>query len=223
MKKFRNILWGIVLIIIGVIFGGNALGITNINLFFDGWWTLFIIVPCFIDLFKDEDVTGDIIGLVIGVSLFLACNDLIDFSIIWKLMLPFILVVIGVSFIFKDAINSKVKKEMSNLNNNKDEYCAVFGEQSVNFNDEEFNGCNLTSVFGGVKCDLRDSIIKEDSVINVTAIFGGITIYVPSNVKVKVVSIPIFGGVTNKYKSDKNSEYTIYVNAICLFGGVDIK
>lgn len=221
--KVNNILWGVVFIFVGLILGLNALDITDINLFFDGWWTLFIIIPCFIDLFKDEDVTGDIIGLVIGVTLLLACNDLIDFSIIWKLMLPFILVVIGVSFIFKDAINSKVKKEMSNLNNNKDEYCAVFGEQSVNFNDEEFNGCNLTSVFGGVKCDLRDSIIKEDSVINVTAIFGGITIYVPSNVKVKVVSIPIFGGVTNKYKSDKNSEYTIYVNAICLFGGVDIK
>jgi len=221
--KVNNILWGVVFIFVGLILGLNALDITDINLFFDGWWTLFIIIPCFIDLFKDEDVTGDIIGLVIGVTLLLACNDLIDFSIIWKLMLPFILVVIGVSFIFKDAINSKVKKEMSNLNNNKDEYCAVFGEQSVNFNDEEFNGRNLTSVFGGVKCDLRDSIIKEDSVINVTAIFGGITIYVPSNVKVKVVSIPIFGGVTNKYKSDKNSEYTIYVNAICLFGGVDIK
>ena len=45
MKKFRNILWGLVLIILGLIFGGNALGITDINLFFDGWWTLFIIVP----------------------------------------------------------------------------------------------------------------------------------------------------------------------------------
>ena len=34
MKKFGNVLWGIVLIIIGLIIGGNALGITNINIFF---------------------------------------------------------------------------------------------------------------------------------------------------------------------------------------------
>ena len=38
----------------GVIFGLNALEITDINIFFDGWWTLFIIVPCFIGLFKDD-------------------------------------------------------------------------------------------------------------------------------------------------------------------------
>lgn len=33
MKKFGNVLWGIVLIVVGLIIGGNALGITNINIF----------------------------------------------------------------------------------------------------------------------------------------------------------------------------------------------
>lgn len=56
MKK-TNILWGLVFIILGVIFGLNALEITNINIFFSGWWTLFIIVPSFIDLFKKNDKT----------------------------------------------------------------------------------------------------------------------------------------------------------------------
>ena len=54
MKKFGNLLWGLVLIGLGLIIGGNALGITNINVFFDGWWTLIIIIPCFIGLFKDR-------------------------------------------------------------------------------------------------------------------------------------------------------------------------
>ena len=35
MKKFGNILWGIVLIVIGLIIGGNSLGITSINIFFN--------------------------------------------------------------------------------------------------------------------------------------------------------------------------------------------
>lgn len=37
MRKVENILWGIILVIIGIIFGGNALGVTNVNVFFDGW------------------------------------------------------------------------------------------------------------------------------------------------------------------------------------------
>lgn len=34
MKKVENILWGIVLIVIGLIVGGNTLGLTNIDIFF---------------------------------------------------------------------------------------------------------------------------------------------------------------------------------------------
>ena len=63
MKKFGNILWGIVLIVIGLIIGGNALGITNINIFFVFCWTLFIIIPCFIGLFKDNEKAGNLIGV----------------------------------------------------------------------------------------------------------------------------------------------------------------
>ena len=55
MKKFGNVLWGIVLIVVGVIFGLNAVGLTDINVFFRGWWTLFIIVPSFIELFRSTN------------------------------------------------------------------------------------------------------------------------------------------------------------------------
>ena len=106
MKKFGNVLWGIVLIVVGLIIGGNVLGITNINIFFDGWWTLFIIVPCFIGLFKENEKTGNVIGLLIGIALFLGCQDIINFDLIWKLALPTILVVIGLSIIFKDTLFS---------------------------------------------------------------------------------------------------------------------
>ena len=222
--KVSNLLWGLVFIIIGTILGLNALEITNINIFFNGWWTLFIIVPSFIDLFKDEDVTGDIIGLVIGFALLFGCNDLINFELIWKLMLPVILVLIGLSFIFKDTINNKVKKEIKKLNKDKhDEYFATFGEQNINFSNEKFNGCNLNAIFGSVKCDLKEAIINEDAVINVSAIFGGVTILVPDNAKVKITSIPIFGGISDKRTTKKDGKNTIYINATCLFGGVDIK
>lgn len=225
MKKTRNILWGIVLVTLGIIFGLNALEITDIDIFFDGWWTLFIIVPCFIDLFNDKDKTGNIIGLIIGIVLLLCSQDLFEFELVWKLMIPTILVIIGLSFIFKDAINSKVRKEINKLNKNEtNEYCATFGGQKVNFDNEEFKGCTLSAVFGGVECDLRDTLIKEDTVINVCAVFGGVDIKVPKGVNIKVTSTPLFGGVTNKVKNSKEQDTkTIYINATCIFGGVDIK
>ena len=225
MNKTSNMLWGIVLIAIGVIIGLNALEITNINIFFDGWWTLFIIVPCFIDLFKEKDKTGNIIGLIIGIALLLACQDLFDFEMLFKLMVPVILVIVGLSLVFKDTFNHKIKETVKKLNENKsDEYCSTFSGQNVDFSNTEFKGTTLTAIFGGIKCNLKDAIIKEDSVINVSSIFGGVTIYVRDDVNVKVISNSIFGGVSDDRKV-KNGDFknTIYINATRIFGGVEIK
>lgn len=225
MNKISNLLWGLVFIVVGVIFGLNALDITDINIFFDGWWTLFIIIPCFIGLFKDEDKSGNLIGLVIGLCLLLGCLDIVEFALIWKLMIPVILVLIGLSFIFKDTLNSKVRNEIKKLNKNETkEYCACFSGQTVDFNNEEFNGCSLSAVFGGVKCDLKKATIKEDVVINASSIFGDITIYVPEDANVKITSTSIFGGVSDERRvKPKDAKYTIYVNATAMFGGVEIK
>lgn len=225
MNKISNLLWGFVFIIIGVVFGLNALEITDINIFFDGWWTLFIIVPCFIGLFKDDDKSSNLIGLIIGLCLLLGCQDIIEFAIIWKLMIPAILVMIGLSFIFKDTLNSKVNKEIKKLNKNETkEYCACFSGQKIDFTKEEFTGCSLSAVFGGIECDLKKSIIKEDTVINASSIFGGITIYVPEDINVKISSTSIFGGVSDKRKNKTtDAKDTIYINATSMFGGVEIK
>ena len=51
MKNITRILWGTALIAVGGIIGLNAFGITDIELFFDGWWTLFIIVPCLVGIY----------------------------------------------------------------------------------------------------------------------------------------------------------------------------
>ena len=227
MKKFRNIIWGLVLIILGLEIGGNALDITNIDLFFDGWWTLFIIIPCFTGLFKETEKTGNIIGLLIGIGLLLACQNIIDFDVIAKLWFPAILVCIGASIIFKDIIAGKVNEQIKKLNENKtgpNEYCATFSGQDVKFDGEKFTSADLTAVFGGIECDLRNAIIESDVVINTSSIFGGIDIFVPENVKVKVKSSSIFGGVSDKKRHSENSEFhTLYINATCLFGGVEIK
>lgn len=225
MKNISSICWGIVFIIVGVIFGLNALNITDIDIFFQGWWTLFIIVPCFFGVIHSKDRTGNLIGLFIGIFLLLCVRDVLSFDLFFKLLFPFILVVIGLSFIFKDFFNRKVMKQVKKINPGKSsEYMATFSSQNVSFQNEKFEGCEASAIFGGVKLDLRDSDIKKDCVINVSSIFGGVDIFVPKDINVKVVSTSIFGGVTDHTKK-KNSDgkVTIYVNATCLFGGVEIK
>lgn len=225
MKNNKSIIWGVILVMVGVIYGLNSLNIVDINLFFPGWWTLFIIVPCVIGFVTDGDKTGSIIGVIIGVLLFLGANDIIDYDLIWKLIFPLIIIVVGLSLIFKDRFNSKITKRIEDIADNKNNgVTAVFSGEDVSFNNRVFTGINLTSIFGGIKCDLRGAKIKKDVVINAYSFFGGTDILVDDNVKIAVSSTSIFGGVDNKKKNnDSTSDITIYVNAICIFGGIDIK
>ena len=114
MKK-NNIIWGLVLIIIGLIIGLNRLDIISFNLFFNGWWCFFIIIPCFIGLLTDKEKTGSLIGLIIGILLFLGSNDIIDYSMIWSLLLPIILVMIGLSIVLKNTISTDINKEIKKI------------------------------------------------------------------------------------------------------------
>ena len=227
MKKISKILWGAVLIAIGVIFSLNAFGITDIKVFFDGWWTLFIIVPCFIGIFTDREKTGNIIGLLIGLFLLLCCQNVLSFGMLWKLAIPAVIVIIGLKLILGGLFGDRAVKMISESRQNGDNIkigCATFSGQDMNFDGEVFSGAELTAIFGGVECDLRTAIIEKDCAITASAIFGGIDIYVPDYVNVKINSNSIFGGVSGKNKRPPiQGGVTLYINATCIFGGIDIK
>ncbi len=243
MNKVSTWLWGLVLVVVGVIWGINATGVAEINIFFPGWWTLFIIVPCFIGLFeKGGNKTCDIAGLVVGGCLLLGCLGLLRLDLVWALIVPVILVAIGLSMMFQGMLKGKIAKQVRERSRQAEgemkQYWATFSGLNLQFKDKEFHGARLEAVFGGIKCDLSGAKITEDIIVNVGSVFGGVTLIVPDDVKVEVVSTNIFGGVEDKrkYKAAEASESesgekegkakrqkTIFVEATCLFGGLEIR
>ena len=115
MNRARNIILGIVLILVGVALALNALDLFHFNLFFKGWWTLFIIVPSLVGLVSDKDKKGDLIILAVGILLLLACRKVIDFELVWKLLLPIIIIIFGFSLIFKNHVSREVSKNINRL------------------------------------------------------------------------------------------------------------
>ncbi len=227
MKKISNIIWGIILIAVGVLLVLNILDVITFEIFFDGWWTLFIIIPCTVGLFTERDKMGNLIGLCIGVGLLLACLNVVTFGMLWKLILPIIIVIIGFKLIFgnnRRRESEKVKQRISETAGDRAEYCSTFSGQDINFDGQEFHGVRLTAVFGGIECDLTRAIITDDAVIDITAIFGGVDVALPPNVNVKLTSNSVFGGVSLKdYKDFDPNLPTIYITGNCVFGGADIK
>lgn len=217
-----NVLWGLVFIIVGLIWGLNVLDIIKVNLFFRGWWTLFIIIPSLISLFnsKKKSKVSSVFWLAIGIFLLLASWGIFSYDLLFKLFIPFILVFIGIYLMFFDWFR---RDKISRVDEGKlDSIVATFSKEDVK-KDDSFKGAKIDAIFGSVVLDLRDSKISGDVVIKASSIFGGIDIIIPSGVNVEVRSTSIFGGVSRKIKNDSNNKKVIYIEAFCMFGGVDIK
>lgn len=232
--KLSNVLWGLFFIAIGVGVAGNVLEAWNFELFFDGWWTFFIIIPCFIGMIQSGFGFGSTMGFIIGVLLFISCRE--EFNLdVWKLIVPTILIFTGLRIMipgvfrkghshFEKTIFTEEQTKHTYSSGNKTEHSAIFSSNRIHVQGETFTGTNLNAVFGGIVLDLRDAVIASDVEITATAIFGGIDIFIPRGVRVKANNVPIFGGISNKTEqfADPNAP-TIYLNSTCMFGGIDIK
>lgn len=210
----RNLFWGLILIIVGVLFLGRNMDWWHFSIFFRGWWTLFLIVPAVFSLVRRESVGTSFLILVLGVLMLLASQGVILWNTVWKLFVPIIIIVVGFSIIFA---NKSVRKPKANAK----EYTAIFSgiDEVIGSVASDFK---VTSVFGGVELDLRDVQLEEDLVVDCFTLFGGIDIRLPKNVKVEISGLPIFGGVENKCRNDKDAKITVYIRHTTIFGGVDL-
>ena len=212
----RNLFWGIVLIVVGILFLGRNMNWWNFSIFFEGWWTLFLIVPSIISLVRKESMGTSFLILVLGVLMLLASQNVIEWSTIWKVFLPIIIMVVGLSIIFGNR-KAKEKKVRANAK----EYVAIFSGVDEVINKIE-NDFKMTAVFGGIELDMRDVTLDSDLVIDCFTLFGGIDIRLPKDVKVEVNGLPIFGGVENKYRNNHEAKVTVYINHTTICGGVDL-
>lgn len=225
MKNTKKVIWGLLLIALAALLALNSLGVIEFELFFDGWWTLFIIVPSLAALIENKNKTDSIISLLIGIIFLLCARDILSWDMVWKLALPVILASIGIKIIisaFRKKKSHRIVKEIKVDGKNLQKGIAVFSGTELNFDNTVFDGADLVACFGGVECDLRHAIIDKDCIIHTCCVFGGIDIKVPDNVKVVNNASSIFGGI-DVIKSNNSANHTIYIDGICVFGGIDVQ
>ena len=215
MKKFQNSIIGILLIIVGTILGLNAFHKTHINLFFEGWWTLFIIIPSLCGIFTERDKTASLIGLFIGVYLLLSWQGIISFHFLWKLFLPLVLIILGIQILFKNSFSK---------NNSSTEATNTFSNKKYNFDYQTYAGGNYDVSFGGMTLDLRKANFESETMINVSVLFAGVDLYLPEDVNLQIESSSFFGGVDRHQRTNKESNTKIVIlKAHCVFGGINIR
>jgi len=229
---------GIVIVIVGLNLILKTAGF-GFNLFFNGWWTLPLIIIGVASMINSALTPWNFAMVVLGFWLLANQRSWIPSWLNSSYIIGAAIIGFGLLFIFnpynqttneqqKDEKRTDHHKKPFSEHARKDDatspnYTAIFSGQEIKSIPSQLDGATLLAFFGGLSIDFRDAIINQDIIIDATALFGGLEIKFPTNVNVEVKSTPLFGGVENNIKSSANvNKPTVTVRSLAVFGGIEI-
>lgn len=144
---------------------------------------------------------------------------------------PLLLVLLGLYLLNKGRMSGfNLSSAGSKEGENPDiiEVVTIFGGCNKFYQSQNFKGGTIFAAFGGSEINLYGCKLAEGiNYIDVTAIFGGSSIQIPSEWNVQIDVTPIFGGASDKRIKSPNIVYdtnrVIVIKGIAIFGGIEIK
>lgn len=231
---------GVLLILFGLIFLSFNFGWINSAL---KWviisWPMVFIVLSIISLAK-RDYTQGLIMMVIGAFFLLprlarAFPEIItginpNFAhTFW----PVLLIIIGLIIVFqigsgRGSFAFGHKKNVTSTTVNSEgmvQKNVLFGGSESIFLDPVFNGGNISATFGGVVLDLRKTTLPEgDTYLDISALFGGVELFVPEGWVIDNKLQALFGGTEDKRRfNDTDHSKKLILQGSLIFGGCEIK
>lgn len=225
---------GVIAVFIGIILIASNFGIIPYHWkhIFLSWETILIVIGVIMLAKNDGKPTGYIL---IAIGAFFLIPNLFYFSFDFvKLFWPVILIFAGIALIgfgkYGDNWTGHFTNGRSRRDNLQDGYVDevnIFGGSNRRFIHQDFRGGKVTSIFGGSEIDLTQATLPEGShSLEVTCIFGGMTLIVPSEWNVILDVTSIFGGFSDKrviLNTVGKSKGSLYIKGVALFGGGEIK
>lgn len=230
-RQPQNHIWvGGFLLLMGIVYLLKKLGLYLPDFLFS-WQTFLIVLGVFIGIRRNFEGAGWMILILIG-SIFLI-NEYFVFGELKRFILPIILIGSGLFFIFRPKVSRKYVNFEDGLGNGPgtssvEDYIdstSIFGGTKKKVFSKNFKGGDMTNVFGGSEIDFSQADIQGTALLDITALFGGATLIVPSNWNVVSEAIAIMGEVKDKRLMTTQPEpnKTLILKGTVMFGGVDIK
>ncbi len=248
-QNITKIFLGVIIVGVGLNIILSAAGI-EFNLLFDGWWALPIIIVSISSMMNQGVGAWNFGMLLLGSWLFANARGWIPQWFDGRFLGGAAVIGFGLLLLMgSKRASSHVKSTGStekqeyrsdstsyrntsgNRTNYKKEdsaahpdYTAVFSGQDVRNVSEQLDGSTLFALFGSLNVDFTHARIDHDIIIDASAIFGGVDMKFPSDVRVVTKATPLFGGVDNRAKDpDDRNAPVVTVRCLAAFGGIDIK
>jgi Cell wall-active antibiotics response 4TMS YvqF len=212
---------GVLIIGAGAVLLGGNLGLIDAHYVFHSFGpiALFLVGVALLARRRHDQVLWGLVLMFVGAWGFATQQQWIKVHF-WAVIGPLLLVLAGGSVVWR-AFNRPAPEGAG------DAYMRTFAL----FSGAElrptvpFEGADLTAVMGGVKVDLTNSVMAQDTaVIDVFALMGGAEILVPRDWDVTVRVISLMGGISDKRRpATSPATKHLIIQGMAVMGGVEIK
>lgn len=235
---------GVLVIVMGVLFLLDNLGIIDVHRAIAFWPMAFIVVGL-IKLFDTSSPNYLMGGVFIAIGAVMTANRLGYFYVSWHTFWPLVLIVVGGMVLYrafdggrrreragidKDTVaasaawtppgTGRIKQETSG--DDVVDITAILGGFERSITSQKFRGGDVTAILGGCALDMRGASIENEAVIDVFAFMGGITIKVPTDWTVVMHGTPILGGFEEKTVRQGGPKRLI-VTGYVIMGGIEVR
>lgn len=218
---------GLLVVAFGVLFLLDNLNIIYLRhvIFF---WPLAFVMSGLVALCSDGPRSGRISGIVlIAIGLAMTLNRLGYWYIGWRTFWPLVMIGLGGLILYRTvgggrSVRPVLAKDGVSAENLVD-ITAILGGFERRVSAPDFRGGEITAIMGGCALDLREAVITTEAVINVFAIWGGITIKVPPDWTVILNGTPVMGGFTEKTARPPDNRKRLVVTGYAIMGGVEVR
>lgn len=168
--------------------------------------------------------------LILIGSLFLARNYFgLDYNfnvVLW----PSLLILFGLLILIKPKKSHKKCQPMEEIVEETDDLnklaiSSVFCGAKKRVLSKSFEGGQISAIFGGTELNLSQADFEGEAVLDISIVFGGVKIVVPSNWEIKTNLTTVAAGIEDKrmmLNMEHSPEKTLILEGSVVLGGIEI-
>lgn len=226
-QKAKKLIIGIVLLVLGVAWLGDALNFWNFDLFFPGWWAALLMLCFFVSVVSDGPNVGNVFFMLVFGAIVLKKNSVIpDFVNIWLVAFALAVIIFG-GKILVDAFRGGKRVGQSEsgdgavfreAQNGGDHVSYTFTGETLRFAGQTIHDCSYSVSFGSLTLDFSGAVFAEDAYLSVSANFGEVKILLPAGIKADPQNSAAFASIKNQ--SEGNAAVKCRLD--CSFGCISV-
>lgn len=225
-KTQSRIFWGLLLIVLGVLFLFDQMGRLDFGDLVGHYWpVVFILIGISILLSNNfKNVGAGIFFILFGAFFLLIRMRVFDHSV-WHYVWPLAIIGVGLWILLRPAWHPD-KKKINEMTADDLAISLVMSGTSRKVESQNFKGGKADVVLGSAEVDFRGARLSGgQATLLLSVVLGNIELTVPREWQVVIEGNPVLGSIESHKKTIPDAEKTgtLFIKASAVLGSIEIK